>query len=243
MFRFAIAFAGLALAAAAPASASTVITMTGSDSLTGTFGNAYTFSSGGISVRASAWRATRSGSVWSATSAYLGRYGNGLGATSTGDGNGGNNLHTIENSDGVDFVLLQFNQNVTISSLQLSNYAIGSTTDNDAFVSSAISALPWTSTINLASNNALLGSLVSAGASIKSAAGLPSTRATNYNIAGNVWIVGADFFNTDNFDGFKLTSVTVAPAIPEPETWAMLIAGFAGIGMAARRRKPAYAIA
>jgi hypothetical protein len=34
-----------------------------------------------------------------------------------------------------------------------------------------------------------------------------------------------------------VTTATVAPAVPEPSTWAMMLLGFAGIGFMAYRRK------
>ena len=43
-------------------------------------------------------------------------------------------------------------------------------------------------------------------------------------------------------DGSTLQGLTYAPAVPEPATWAMMLVGFGGIGLAMRRRrKPALA--
>jgi len=41
-------------------------------------------------------------------------------------------------------------------------------------------------------------------------------------------------------DGFRINSITVA-AVPEPASWAMMIAGFALVGGLVRRRTPAFA--
>ena len=39
-------------------------------------------------------------------------------------------------------------------------------------------------------------------------------------------------------DGSTLQGLTYAPAVPEPATWAMMLVGFGGIGLAMRRRRP-----
>ena len=48
--------------------------------------------------------------------------------------------------------------------------------------------------------------------------------------------VGQDFIAFDN-----LTFVTAGAAVPEPASWALMIAGFGGVGAALRRRKPPVA--
>jgi hypothetical protein len=51
-----------------------------------------------------------------------------------------------------------------------------------------------------------------------------------------------DFGGTANQTGFdNITFGSASPAIPEPATWAMLIAGFGLVGHAARRRRAALA--
>lgn len=57
---------------------------------------------------------------------------------------------------------------------------------------------------------------------------------------------GPRAFNPGGFDALTLDSIAVggrmiAPGIPEPATWALLIAGFGLVGAAARRRGPAVA--
>ncbi len=225
--------------AAMPATASTTFDLNGNDALNGSYGNARTFTSGGINVRVSAWQATPNGGSYSVASAYLARFGNGLGVTGAGDNNGGDNLHTIENQGRFDFVLLQFDRSVTLNGATLNPYWINGSYDNDAFVSAGMTNLAWTSTINLASQGALATALFANGASIKSSSGTPSARSfASYGQAGNVWIVGADFFNRDGLDGFKLDDLKVTAAIPEPATWAMMIGGFGLVGVGMRRRRP-----
>lgn len=48
--------------------------------------------------------------------------------------------------------------------------------------------------------------------------------------------------STNDLDGVGLGNITILSAVPEPATWAMMIAGFAMAGVAMRRRKPIYAM-
>jgi hypothetical protein len=46
----------------------------------------------------------------------------------------------------------------------------------------------------------------------------------------------------DNHDDF-IVRVDVAPAVPEPASWAMMLTGFAAAGVALRRRRRTTALA
>jgi hypothetical protein len=231
-----IAAATLMLAAM-PATAAT-FDFSGGDSSNGTYGNARVFTAGGISVRASAWQATPTSGGYTVTSAYLARFSAGLGVTGSGDYDGFYNLHTIDNQGKYDFVLLQFDRTVRLDGATLNPFSVSGSTDNDAFISAGVTNLAWTSTINLASQTALATGLFNNGASIKSGAGTPAVRSFgSYAQAGNIWIVGADFFNRDGVDGFKLDDLVVSPAVPEPAAWAMMIGGFGLVGATMRRRR------
>ncbi|MFD1612887.1 PEPxxWA-CTERM sorting domain-containing protein [Sphingomonas tabacisoli] len=244
--------ATIAFAAATPAAAVNFVT-TGSTSTNGTYGNAATFASqtGGFNVRASAWHAVKdaNGFTYTITNGYLGKYSSGLGDTAAGDGDGSsNNLHTVDNSGGYDFILLQFDRIVTLTGADLTAFAVSSSTDNDAWVGAGKTALAWTSTIDLAAagNGLLAASLINGGGSVKSASGTPATRSfASYstNRSGNVWIIGADFKNLDGIDGFKINNIVAVAAVPEPASWAMMIGGFALAGAAVRRRRTALALA
>jgi hypothetical protein len=55
---------------------------------------------------------------------------------------------------------------------------------------------------------------------------------------------GGSDFNYDD-ESFVFQNVRIAPptaAVPEPATWAMMLAGFGAVGMAARRRKTRVAV-
>lgn len=231
-------FAAAMLGIAAPATAAT-FGMTGDTALDGPYGLSKTFTAGGIHLRASAWHAVADpgGYTYTITTGYLGDYSHGLGVTAANDSNGNNNLHTIDNKQGIDFVLLQFDRMVHLTKADLTPFQIGSSTDNDAWLSTGMTALPWTSKIDLDTNNALAMALINNGVSIKSGAGTPVTRSfASYGQSGNVWIIGADFKNLDGFDGFKLMNLVALAAVPEPSTWALLLGGFGLTGLAIRRR-------
>ena len=56
------------------------------------------------------------------------------------------------------------------------------------------------------------------------------TNATNYNLGGT--------FTTQDGSVAQRANFQAAAAVPEPASWAMMLVGFGGLGMAMRRRKP-----
>jgi PEP-CTERM motif len=60
----------------------------------------------------------------------------------------------------------------------------------------------------------------------------------------NNFVNGVDDSQGLNYPVIGLTnvSITLASAVPEPSTWAMMILGFAGVGFMAYRRKPKSAL-
>lgn len=227
----------IAVGTAAPAAASTTFALTGNDPVNGTFGNQRVFTAGGISVRATGWRAVSSNGSFTAQQSYLARFSNGLGVTSTDDNSGRDSLHTIENRHGFDFVLFQFDRAVTLTGATLNTYRVNNSRDNDVFIGTVNTNLSWTNGIALQNNSGLLNDLIDAGISIKSATNTPASRSfASYGQFGNLWLVGADFNNTDGTDAFKMRNLMVTP-VPEPATWAMMIAGFGIIGAGLRRRR------
>jgi hypothetical protein len=227
----------IAVGTAAPATASTTFALTGNDSINGTFGNQRVFTAGGISVRASGWRAVSNNGSYTAERSYLARFSNGLGVTSTGDNSGRDSLHTIDNRNGFDFVLFQFDRAVTLTGATLNTYRVNGSRDNDVFIGTVNTNLAWTSGIALQNNSGLLNDLIDAGISIKSGTNTPTARSfASYGQFGNLWLVGADFNNIDGTDAFKMRNLMVTP-VPEPATWAMMIAGFGAVGIGLRRRR------
>ena len=247
MVRFSVALLALvaAVSASSPVAAQTVAFNAASSGTDGTDGNIRAYSSGAIQVQASAW----SYNGTTLQQSFLGQYGsNGVGVTNPNEGNGATaNSHTTDNVGQYDFILLLFNQAVNISSARLNPYSVSTTpTDNDAYISYASAALPFTvspTAVPLASS--VFASLLANGYNVSGNNVSPySTVVNSSNLFGNVWVIGAARTNPDaNSDGFKLASVTVSAAVPEPSTWAMMLMGFGAIGVASRRRRKTLVLA
>ncbi len=235
---FSIALLSLAAAIATPQAASAqTVTFSGSSATDGTDGNIRSFTIGGLQVQASAW-SLQNGTL---EQAYLGLYSTGLGVTNNDEGDGSSLNHTADNVGQSDFILLMFNQAVNISSARLTPYDVSSTpNDNDALVAYANYAHPFTGAPTpVALNSALWTAL--AGTDYNVSGNMVSPNWTSLNSTGyfgNFWVIGAAWPNLDtNDDGFKLTAINVTPAVPEPGTWAMMLIGFGGVGVALRRRR------
>ena len=251
MIRYAqIALAAGALVAAVPAQAADFIIDTAATKTTGTtgtsYGNTFTYqvkSTDGkstINVKATAWVRDlkgnfSAGQLASWGSAGLGVYQNGLDPT-----NG--NYHTVDNVNGWEFIVFQFDQAVSLQSAVLNPYALGSNryTDNDAFIgwTSANYNQAMTASRLDGLSTSLTGSFNSDSIDYKGAA------LQTYNLspsqAGNVWIIGGSFYGPDSLsDAFKLNTIKVSSGVPEPRTWMMMIAGFGLVGAAVRRRRGA----
>jgi hypothetical protein len=60
---------------------------------------------------------------------------------------------------------------------------------------------------------------------------------TDYTLQSVTWSLDQSGFFFDQFKQVDFSVASVASAVPEPSTWAMMILGFAGIGFMAYRRK------
>ncbi|HWW65863.1 MAG TPA: PEPxxWA-CTERM sorting domain-containing protein [Sphingomonadaceae bacterium] len=236
---------------AAPAMATTMtLDLTGNSSTSGSSGNTRTFHAtvGGqtVNVQATAWTMSRDWfGNYSIQSAYLGDYDKGLGVT-TNDGwwfGGGSddhtNGHTIDNKDSYDFVVLQFDQLVQIDQATLTAFKIGSSTDLDISTGIGTTGVNWNSILGTSDISTLLGTRTDIDRNSSTSNGHTYTVDINpSDIQGNLLFVGASFDSSDRDDGFKLGGLTLSTvgAVPEPATWAMMIAGFGLVGAAMRRR-------
>ena len=197
-----------------------------------------------LDVRVTAWHATdipfntNSDTI---AAAPLGLYSPGLGVLTSNDSYSGNE-HQIDNLNGVDFLMLQFSQNVTLSSIGRTVFQLDNISPSDsdsaywADTKGAIStAANWNTAVDISKYTVdeSLWTEVKGGSS-------SSVTAVSPNVTASVWLVGADFLGTRN-DGFKLSSFAVTTptvaAVPEPASWATMLAGFGVIGGAVRRRK------
>lgn len=267
----AILGAGLAIIAT-PASASTTVTfnLTGSQ-LPGGNGNSWITSTtlNGVTVQArfSAFTAKKISGGYTVYESDLGRYSAGLGViapsspSSISDQNGANNLHTIDNKDSYDFIVVQFDQQVILESAKLTPFKIGESTDNDSTVAFSNftdgTGNEWKKKLAVDFSSYL-------GSSSFNVPGTGSPYVVDYNpLPGSVVpppsnrvFIGASLqqfidatsktkkFDAD-YDGFKLSAlvVTTYDVVPEPATWAMMIGGFGMVGAALRRRRATESVA
>jgi hypothetical protein len=190
-------------------------------------------------VRVTGWSLEKVGTTTYVRDSKLMVYDGGLGVTSGDDDNGANNQHTIDNDTRKDFVILQFDKPVALKTATFNTFSVnGASKDSDATLKYGWSDLNWNSALNLNNQNvSVLNALFDGTYTSLSPSnnGASNTRNINPDLHwGDIWLIGADFTNSDHrIDGFKITNLAV---IPEPATWAMMIAGFGFVGAVARRR-------
>ena len=216
-----------AMVASVPAAASVTFDTTTGGSYTGNSAG-YSFTSGGITMTATAWQAAQGTNL--VNSAQMGLYSPGMGVIGIGDNGGANNYHQFDNAVRyTDFALLTFSQAVTIDSFYLNAFAIPNVNPMDTDLSFTALTGPAValagSTITPANWTTVLG-----GPSAHSAV-------TGSGAASTRWLVGAGVADNLNNDAFKIASVTVHAAVPEPATWAMMLIGFGAAGVSLRRRR------
>ena len=202
-----------------------------------------------LNVRATAWTRDLDGNFAAAT---IGSWGaNGLGIYQTSEATGGN-YHTVDNENGWEFLVLQFDQEVSLQSAVLTPYVLSGNnySDNDAFIARGIgnyaTALTGTTLKSMFDGLKTDPSKQSGDAWFNSDSTKYSSTKQTYNLSpskgGNVWIIGGSYNGPDRQnDAFKLSSVAVTSAVPEPTTWMTMILGFGMIGAAARRRRSSKA--
>ncbi|MBD2625791.1 SdrD B-like domain-containing protein [Trichormus variabilis] len=176
------------------------LTSNSSSALNGTAGNIRNFSANGISVNASAFSSTSTG-TWN--TAYLGLYGSyGLGVTDGGE-NGSNGTHHIDNDGRNNYVLLEFSDSVVIDKAALS-YVVG---DSDISVWIGNFNNPYTNHLTL--NSSVLSSFgfteINLGGSSDRNADINAS-----NIVGNAVVIAAKVGDTN--DEFKLKSLDIIKA-------------------------------
>ncbi|PWS38718.1 hypothetical protein DFH01_05515 [Falsiroseomonas bella] len=164
-------------------------------------GNVRSWTSGDVSVKASAFSRTEAGS-WA--TAWLGAYGGGLGVTDRGEGDGSGNRHTVDNWDRDNFVLFRFDQQVVVDKAFL-GYVV---CDSDISV--------WIGTIDNAFNTTVTltdGVLNGLGFYEVNNTTLSSARWADFNsgnLAGNVLVVAASVEDKTPDDYFKIEKLAVA---------------------------------
>ncbi len=177
------------------------IGLEGNTALDGTDGIVRTFSSGSVSVKASAFSRDRVTSAWS--TAYLGSYGGGLGVTDNSEGDGSGNSHTVDNLGGRDnYVLFRFSEAVVLDAAYL-GYVV-----NDSDLTVWIGNVPNAFNTNITLTDALLsGFYVEENLTTLTGARLADLNAAG--IAGNVIIIAALVSDTSPEDQFKIGELDV----------------------------------
>lgn len=242
-----LAAAALLLAAPAMAGAETVSNSFNTTGSAGTMGGLFfsALNDPSLQLRVSGWQSRQSTN--DITPAYLQAYSAGLGVIGLGDQSGAGNRHQIDNVGGyTDFLMLQFNRAVTLTSASLNLYQLSGVSgrDSDLAFYNAASLQPaqWNSAINLAAYDTVPSLWTNAAGGSTG-----GSRALGASGASNIWLLGASFLPTgDRDDGFKLSQISVSEqvaAVPEPGTWATMMLGFAAVGAALRRgvRRPGRA--
>jgi hypothetical protein len=109
-----------------------------------------------------------------------------------------------------------------------------------AFGATLATATGWSTPGGFVWSSPVVGT--TAGAVDGNAAGLVAgkggTIATNWAPGETLWLRWVDLNNTGNDHGLAIDNFSLSvSAIPEPGTWALLLAGLAGVGFVARRRQ------
>jgi hypothetical protein len=188
-----------------PPCPTTTITTTGGDtSSDGPDGNIRNFSSGSVSVHASAFSRTNVSGTWE--TGFLGAYGPGVGVTDRGEGTGSNDRHKVDNiGDRKNFVLFEFNQDVVVDELYLD--AIGDAAGNDSDITVWIGSGTDPYMNHMTLNDAVLSSF---GAPESNDTTSTTSRWANINAAGkvgNVIVVAASVSDTSPEDAFKIRHI------------------------------------
>lgn len=124
----------------------------------------------------------------------------------------------------------------------------GASSGNGSFTQSDFNAFAFAANTPLNYNHELVGQLMGNGYNFGSfGAGYPASSG-DFNLFASTSSAptGTNYFilTTSNGGGDNLALVSLSPgAVPEPASWALIVAGFGLVGAAARRRKGAAAAA
>ncbi|MBK1657556.1 SdrD B-like domain-containing protein [Paracraurococcus ruber] len=184
----------------------TTFDLQGSTALSGTAGNEYLLTSGGISMKVTGFSRDKSTGSWA--DAYVGRYGGGVGVTDSGEGTGGNNSHTVDNVGRDNYVLFRFDQNVVVDKAAL-GYVVNDS-DLKIWIGNIGNAFSTTTKLT----DAVLTSL---GFTELNETTSSSARTADFNagkVTGNVLVIAANTGELTPNDYFKIQNLTVQAAGP-----------------------------
>ena len=179
----------------------------GNTATSGTFGNILTVSSGSIAAKVSAFSRDSAGK-WE--TAYLGRFGGGLGVTDRSEGTGSGNAHTVDNLTRNNYVLFEFSQAVTVDNAFL-GYVAGDS-DIKIWIGNANNAFNSHYTLSDAFLTGLGFTEVNLGAG--------STRTADFNAAnntGNILVISAAVGEAN--DQLKIAELALCANVPMTSSW------------------------
>jgi hypothetical protein len=202
----------------------------------GTLGNTRVFSSGGVTVTASAWGYTYGSTDYALETAALGRWSTGLGSCNRTELPCGSPGHQVDNVGADDWVLFVFSTAVDITSVRIDPYG---TYDRDVSYRVGNVSTPLNLTgVSYAGLTGVGFSNVYYSSATESSSyrDVPITGTPQY---ANALLVGGYYGGSDQDDYFKITSlsVTTRPTTTVPESSTILLLMLGGLGVLATRRR------
>jgi protocatechuate 3,4-dioxygenase beta subunit len=181
----------------------------GNSSADGSDGNIRSYTVNGVSVNVSAFSREK-GTTGPWSKAWLGAYDHGLGVTDSGEGDGGNNTHAVDNVGRDNYVLFEFSQTVEIDKAYL-GYVV-----NDSDMKVWIGTFPTAFSNHMILSDAVLASF---GFTEVNLASSDATRWADFNaggILGNALVIAADPGDTSPEDRFKIEKLAVCAPSDAP---------------------------
>lgn len=167
----------------------------------GPLGNIRTFTSGGLSVKVSAFsRVKGAGGAWAP--AYVGVYPGGLGVTDGAEGDGSGNKHTVDNVDRLNYLLFEFSEPIEVKRAE-AGYVV---TDSDMTFWVGNAPDPFNNHITL-SDGVLSG--LGYTEDDTTVSGSPRWATIDGVAKGNVLVIAAWPGDTTPDDYFKIASLDV----------------------------------
>jgi hypothetical protein len=201
------------------------------------WGNTWTYSSGGVTVTASAWSYTKdtaAGSNVALEAAQPTSLSSGLGVCSQSEGSGCTSAQQqLDNSGETEWALFKFSEPVDINTVRIDPAGVY---DSDVTYWAGQTAPTFTGNLDgmtYASVTSLFGAPITDEAT-------ESDAGRNVSIGGglaNYLLIGAQKDGTNDYFKIKSISVTAPLSVPEPATLLLLGSAMATLGLRRRRRQ------
>ena len=192
------------------------------------FGNSYAQTLDGLTTTVTAWSTTgRRGSYQTAELEIYSGYGMGVCSRSEGiNCSSSGNMHALDNKGADDLILFRFSSAVQLDSLTLHQFG----GDSD------LSIWAGSGSLNLDGvKPATLGS-ATPFSSTSSINDIKAVDLSSFTGTYDWLAVSARLAQANDFAKLQTLTVRATSPVPEPRSWAMLLAGLGLIGFAVRRR-------